>query len=382
MARPLKKGLDYFSLDVNFYNDIKLRKIVRRKGADALLIYTILLCVIYENGYYRKMDDDIYFLISEATGYGEDKVKKTIQYCVKTGLFDEESYNKHHILTSRGIQERYFSIAALTKRKKEKSLPYLLIEKTNKVISEETKKNSEETGINSEETKKNSEECRVNCNEKLVYSEDSGGNHSRKTVNSEVSGGNSSPKDINSEENRKNSEKSAQRKEKRKIKGKYLDDSLRSSSSSSEPTTVPDEEIDLLSFQEFFNRTMEEHHAQIPRIIRITGNRRTAILARFREYGKEALWTAVMNAATAPFLNGASEKPFVASLDWIFRPNNFPKVLEGNYNHSVITSNSNQHGTGSNNGYRTSEDIINGAVRIIHELREEGRQPKEELPVV
>ncbi len=70
-----------------------------------------------------------------------------------------------------------------------------------------------------------------------------------------------------------------------------------------------------------------------------------ALTACAKKYGKEALRTAVINAATAPFLNGASEKPFVANFDWIFRPNNFPIVLEGNYNHEVSNFNPSNYGT-------------------------------------
>ena len=50
-----------------------------------------------------------------------------------------------------------------------------------------------------------------------------------------------------------------------------------------------------------------------------------------REYGKDAVLTAIKKAAESDFLNGCGNKAFVASFDWIFRPTNFPKVLEGNY---------------------------------------------------
>ena len=39
-------------------------------------------------------------------------------------------------------------------------------------------------------------------------------------------------------------------------------------------------------------------------------------------------------------------------------------------------------GTDSNNGYRTREDIYKGAIRVMGELKAEGSQPHEELPVV
>ena len=135
---------------------------------------------------------------------------------------------------------------------------------------------------------------------------------------------------------------------------------------------------------EFFNRTMQEHKAIIATITDMTPKRREAVGARNRKYGKEALRKVVLNAAVSPFLNGENEKSWVADFNWLFKPNNFVKVLEGNYNHVVSPSKTNGHGTGTdnNNGYRTSEDIYAGAARIIAKLDAEGQQPKTQLPVL
>lgn len=304
MARPIKKGLDYFSLDVNFYNDIKIRKIVRRKGGEALSVYTVLLCNIYEKGYYLEWSDDVPFLISEATGFEEDKVKSFILYCIEIGLFDKEMFDAHHVITSLSIQKRYSAICALTKRKFDPSSPYLLTcSALNNVSSEETTVKSEETDDNSEKN---------------------GGNNVSNVVNSG---------------------KSTQRKENKKER-KENKGGTDVPSSSPEPTTPKNDDINLLAFMDFFNRTMQEHGAQIPTITQISGKRKQALLARFKQHGKEALRKAVINAATSTFLNGGGSKPFVASFDWIMRPNNFPKVLEGNYSYDLSSNNNSSHGTG------------------------------------
>ena len=117
-------------------------------------------------------------------------------------------------------------------------------------------------------------------------------------------------------------------------------------SSSPEPTTPKNDDINLLAFMDFFNRTMQEHGAQIPTITQISGKRKQALLARFKQHGKEALRKAVINAASSTFLNGGGSNPFVASFDWIMRPNNFPKVLEGNYSYDLSPNNNSSHGTG------------------------------------
>lgn len=97
--------------------------------------------------------------------------------------------------------------------------------------------------------------------------------------------------------------------------------------------SVPAEAIDLKAFADFFNKTMEAQGAQIPpvRDLRPKSKRTAFLLARFREYGKEALAEVVKKAAASDFLNGGGSRGFVADFEWLFRPNNFPRVLEGTY---------------------------------------------------
>jgi len=69
MARPRKEGMDYFSFDVDFFTGSKKIKILKaRYGADGIVIYLYLLCEIYKNGYYLKVDDDFEFVISDEAG--------------------------------------------------------------------------------------------------------------------------------------------------------------------------------------------------------------------------------------------------------------------------------------------------------------------------
>ncbi len=124
MARPLKKGLDYFPLDVDFYRDIKVRKLMRSNGGGkAIAVYTLLLCNIYESGYYMLWDKDSPFMLSDALGFDEGYVNEVTKYCVSVGLFDKELFDTHRVLTSRSIQSRYF--AAKRKSKGVLAMPYV-----------------------------------------------------------------------------------------------------------------------------------------------------------------------------------------------------------------------------------------------------------------
>ena len=172
MARPQKKGLDYFPLDVNFYGDIKVRRLMRNNGGGkAAFVYVTLLCKIYESGYYMVWDDDMSFMLSDITGFEEGMIRETVKSCLKFGLLDKDMYDQHHILTSRGIQNRYFEAVKRRVRGRD-NLPYLYPEILNdsefmqaettkqpEFLSTETEFMSTETPISvTESTQKESKE--------------------------------------------------------------------------------------------------------------------------------------------------------------------------------------------------------------------------------
>ena len=167
MARPQKQGLEYFSFDVSFFSDIRIRKLIKYHGIQAVPVYEILLCRIYEGGYYIAWDDDLPFIISEVSDLEEDTIMEIINYCIEVGLFNKTVFEEHKVLTSRSIQQRYVSACSLTKRKVSADMPYLLIEISNGHV------NSEKTSVSSEQTLVFSEETPVNSEETLINSENS-----------------------------------------------------------------------------------------------------------------------------------------------------------------------------------------------------------------
>ena len=61
-----------------------------------------------------------------------------------------------------------------------------------------------------------------------------------------------------------------------------------------------------------------------------TSKRYKNLKARLTEYGLDDYDNAIEEIRQSDFLKGKSNK-FVITFDWFVRPNNFPKVLEGNY---------------------------------------------------
>lgn len=95
--------------------------------------------------------------------------------------------------------------------------------------------------------------------------------------------------------------------------------------------TAKEETLNLEAFATFFNKEIISSNSAIPQVTKLSERRKTAVKARMAEYGKENLAKAVGMAVKSDFLNGRTDTTFIASFDWIFKPSNFIKIIEGNY---------------------------------------------------
>lgn len=108
MARPRKDGLDYYPMDVNFLGDIKVKKVIRSHGIQAVAVILHLLGTVYrDNGYYATYDDDILFITADELNLEESYVKSVVEKLLEVDFFNREQAEKNKVLTSIGIQERY-----------------------------------------------------------------------------------------------------------------------------------------------------------------------------------------------------------------------------------------------------------------------------------
>ena len=125
MGRPLKQGLDYFSFDVDFFDDEKVMAISKEFGIKGEIATVKLLCAIYRNGYFALWNEALKRkLLMVLPGVSEDLLESVVKRLAVWGFFDKALYDSTGVLTSRGIQRRYF--AAVGRRKPRKELPYLL----------------------------------------------------------------------------------------------------------------------------------------------------------------------------------------------------------------------------------------------------------------
>lgn len=121
----MNNGINYFPLNVHL--DDKFELIEAEFGLKGFAIVVKLFQKIYgQQGYYCEWTEDVALLFGKNVGLGGDAVSEIVRAAIKRDIFDSELYDKYQILTSRGIQERYFE--AVSRRKEvEVRKEYLLI---------------------------------------------------------------------------------------------------------------------------------------------------------------------------------------------------------------------------------------------------------------
>lgn len=109
-----KSGIDYFPLDVTL--NAKFELIEAEFGLTGFGVVVHLLQEIYgKAGYYIEWTEEVALLFARKVGLGGSVVSGIIEASIRRGMFDKEKYDKYHVLTSKGIQERYFE--AVSRRK-------------------------------------------------------------------------------------------------------------------------------------------------------------------------------------------------------------------------------------------------------------------------
>lgn len=174
MARPLKEGVDYFSLDC--YMDDKIKMIQAEFGLKGFAIVVKLWQTIYrEHGYYCEWNEEkkLLFTSEEGADCGPGLINEIVQACIRRDIFSKKLFDKYQILTSRGIQKRYLSITA--KRKKaEMKKEYSLVEVAHNSINDDNNRvNVGKNQVNSvDNTQSKVKESKVNNNAPASASSD------------------------------------------------------------------------------------------------------------------------------------------------------------------------------------------------------------------
>lgn len=106
MARPNKEGLDYFPLDCKL--DDKVYMVEVELGLEGFALFIKLLMKIYNENYYIEWTDRKAKIFAKQNNTNMDVINSLINICFSEDLLNKKLYKKYKILTSNGIQKRYF----------------------------------------------------------------------------------------------------------------------------------------------------------------------------------------------------------------------------------------------------------------------------------
>jgi len=113
MARPRSTGLEYFSHDVNTERDLEF--IEAKHGLIGYSVYFKLLERLYDDsGYYLEWSERQCIILAKK--WSSDRIPVSSEYLqeiiddlLAEGLFSQEVYDAHKVLTSAAAQRRYIS---------------------------------------------------------------------------------------------------------------------------------------------------------------------------------------------------------------------------------------------------------------------------------
>lgn len=105
---------------------------------------------------------------------------------------------------------------------------------------------------------------------------------------------------------------------------------LQNSTEDTSPSDEGDKQqpIPFEKIKQLFN----EICVSFPKVLKIDGQRRKAVAARWKTYKEiEAFEALFIKTEASSFLKGNNDRNWTADFDWITKPTNMTKVLEGKY---------------------------------------------------
>ena len=115
MARPRKKSIDYFPLDCILNDSVKY--IEAKHGLTGFAVLVKLWSKIYASeGYYCNWNDKVKYLFCKEHNIEVELIDKILETCFLEKILNPDIFQEYAILTSEGIQKRYFKIIKESRR--------------------------------------------------------------------------------------------------------------------------------------------------------------------------------------------------------------------------------------------------------------------------
>jgi predicted phage replisome organizer len=279
----MAKRYYWLRLKEDFYDQKEIKKLRKIAGGDTyVVIYQrIQLLSLKTDGliYFDGIEDDLAGELALELDESEDNVRITLQYMSRFGLIREVGTNKYEITTVAGLIGSESESAERVRRFRERKATALQGEALQKALPG----NGEALHSNEPVTACNVEKIRE----------------------------------------REEIEKEKEKEIEIEIETEDTQQAGAEQSLSQKRDSVPFEKI-----RQLFNEICVSYSS----VINIEGQRRKAVAARWKTYKDlETFKTLFEKTESSSFLKGHNDRNWMANFDWIMKPDNMAKVLEGLY---------------------------------------------------
>ena len=327
------------AISPDVFDTVPMMRLAGRYGTKGMAAAVVVVCAISAAGYCLEWTErEKWLTLRRLPGMTVEELDEVVKAMAVEGILDEATYVRHGVLTSRDIQEHYFS-----GRSADTALPYIIGNEAgtaaDTVPAEECTVTVSNEGVRakgmtmyapgtivyyccdtyakeaSNDTKGTSAYAKGGLNaEKGVLNADKCGISAEKCADKET-------------ETKKEKETAAFVPNAVSVRLDAEADAARSAGTSKSDTKG---DINYAVVRTSWNTMMDGKGIPLLRS-EIKGQRKRMFAARVREYGKDTVWRVMRSAAASSYLNGGGSKGWTATFDWLFRPTNFQKVLDGHY---------------------------------------------------
>ena len=162
------KGLKYFPLVTDFFQDRDVRRLMLSCGEAGVLLYIYILCATYAKSYCLKWDEDMLMDASMDLRCEAARLEEALNYMLEKGFFDRELFQQRGLLSSKAVQRQFQECARVMRKKRvvDRELWLLSQEETNTAISfsdDKTAQACAKTDVNCAETDADCAKEGANC---------------------------------------------------------------------------------------------------------------------------------------------------------------------------------------------------------------------------
>lgn len=363
------------AISPDVFDTVPMMRLAGRYGTKGMAAAVVVVCAISAAGYCLEWTEkEKWLTLRRLPDMTVEELDEVVKAMAVEGILDEATYVRHGVLTSRDIQDHYFS-----GRSADAALPY--------IISDEADTAADTVPVEERTVTVSNEGVRAKgmtmyapgaivyyCCDTYAKDDAKGTSAYAKGTSTYAKGGLNAEKGVlnadkcgiyaekyadKETETKKEKEESAptppkEEKETKKEKETAAfvpnavsarpsdeSDAARSAEVSESDgraekraeTKSREPEVNYSVVRTSWNMMMDGKG--IPKLrSEIRGQRKRMFAARVREHGKNTVWQVMRSAAASSYLNGGGSKGWTATFDWLFRPTNFQKVLDGHYDNS------------------------------------------------